>query len=262
VIVAFSRATHQQLLECIRVCRDHGVAVDVIPRLFEFLDGVRSLGQVGGLPVLSLGTPRLGGPSQLAKRGFDVLGASLCLLLMAPAMLAIAIAIKVETRGPVFFRQPRAGRDSTVFELLKFRSMYRDAEERKLEYLASNDVADGVMFKIYEDPRITRVGRFLRRLSLDELPQLINVVRGEMSLVGPRPLILPESEALAEDWHMRRLQLRPGLTGPWQIYGRSETPFQEMVRLDYQYVAGWSLARDVEILMSTIPAVLSGRGAY
>jgi exopolysaccharide biosynthesis polyprenyl glycosylphosphotransferase len=262
VIVAFSRASHEQLLECIRVCRDRKVAVDVIPRLFEFLDGVRSLAQVGGLPVLSLGTPRLGGASQAAKRLLDVIVSSLCLVMMAPGILLIAIAIKVESRGPVFFRQARAGRDGTVFHLLKFRSMYRDADERKLEHLASNDVTDGVMFKIHDDPRITRVGRTLRRLSLDELPQLINVLRGEMSLVGPRPLILPETEALAEDWHLRRLQLRPGLTGPWQIYGRSETPFQEMVRFDYQYVAGWSLARDVEILLATLPAVLSGRGAY
>jgi exopolysaccharide biosynthesis polyprenyl glycosylphosphotransferase len=262
VIVAFSRASHEQLLECIRVCRDRKVAVDVIPRLFEFLDGVRSLGQVGGLPVLSLGTPRLGGASQAAKRGLDVLVSSLLLVMLAPGLLLVAIAIKIESRGPVFFRQQRAGRDGAVFHLLKFRSMYRDAEERKLEHMASNDVTDGVMFKIHDDPRITRVGRTLRRLSLDELPQLFNVLRGEMSLVGPRPLILPETEALAEDWHLRRLQLRPGLTGPWQIYGRSETPFQEMVRFDYQYVAGWSLARDVEILLATLPAVLSGRGAY
>ncbi len=262
VIVAFSRATHQQLLECIRVCRDQSVAVDVIPRLFEFLDGVRSLGQVGGLPVLSLGTPRLGGASQAAKRALDVIVSSILLVMLAPALLVVAIAIKLESRGPVFFRQARAGRDGAVFHLLKFRSMYRDAEERKLEHMSSNDVTDGVMFKIHDDPRITRVGRTMRRLSLDELPQLINVLRGEMSLVGPRPLILPETEALAEDWHLRRLQLRPGLTGPWQIYGRSETPFQEMVRFDYQYVAGWSLARDVEILLATLPAVLSGRGAY
>jgi lipopolysaccharide/colanic/teichoic acid biosynthesis glycosyltransferase len=128
--------------------------------------------------------------------------------------------------------------------------------------VAENDVTDGVMFKIHRDPRITRVGRLLRRYSLDEVPQLINVLRGDMSLVGPRPLIRPESDALAEGWHLRRLELRPGVTGPWQVYGRSDSPFQEMVRLDYQYVAGWSLARDLEILLATIPAVLSGRGAY
>ena len=118
------------------------------------------------------------------------------------------------------------------------------------------------MFKIREDPRVTRVGRLLRRFSLDELPQLFNVLTGEMSLVGPRPLIFPETDALQEHWHLRRLELRPGLTGPWQIYGRSQSPFQEMVRFDYQYVAGWSLARDIEILLATLPAVISGRGAY
>ena len=140
--------------------------------------------------------------------------------------------------------------------------MYVDAEERKAELEELNEAGDGVMFKIREDPRVTRVGRFIRRFSLDELPQLFNVLRGEMSLVGPRPLIFPETAALDEDWHLRRLELRPGLTGPWQVYGRSQSPFQEMVRFDYQYVAGWSLARDIEILLATIPAVVSGRGAY
>ena len=138
--------------------------------------------------------------------------------------------------------------------MLKFRSMYKDAALRLN--------GDGVLAKCREDPRTTRVGRFLRRFSLDELPQLLNVVRGEMSLVGPRPLVLEESATLDESWHVRRFDLRPGLTGPWQIQGRSDTPFQERIRLDYQYVAGWSLARDVEILLATIPAVLAGRGAY
>jgi len=149
-----------------------------------------------------------------------------------------------------------------MFGIFKFRSMYADAEVRKREYAALNEADDGVMFKIRHDPRITRVGRLLRRLSLDELPQLFNVVVGDMSLVGPRPLISAETDALDTEWQTRRLDLRPGMTGPWQIQGRSETPFQEMVRLDYQYVSGWSLARDVEILLATVPAVLSGRGAY
>jgi exopolysaccharide biosynthesis polyprenyl glycosylphosphotransferase len=262
VIIAFSRASHEQLLECIRACRDHGVAIDVVPRLFEFLDGVRALDQLGGLPLLSIGTPRLSRSSQLAKRGLDLAVASAALLFMLPLLAAVAVAIKLDSRGPVLFRQQRAGRRGDVFGLFKFRSMYTDAEERKPELSAVNDLSDGVMFKIHADPRVTRVGRFLRRYSLDELPQLWNVVRGEMSLVGPRPLILPETDALAEAWHLRRLELRPGLTGPWQINGRSQTPFHEMVRFDYQYVAGWSLARDVEILLATLPAVLSGRGAY
>jgi exopolysaccharide biosynthesis polyprenyl glycosylphosphotransferase len=262
VIIAFSRASHEQLLESIRGCRDAGVSVDVVPRLFEFLDGVRALEQVGGLPLLSIGAPVLTSASLAAKRVLDVVGSLALLIVLSPAMIATAIAIKLESRGPVFFRQPRAGRGNTSFQLIKFRSMYVDAEERKAEMETLNEAGDGVMFKIRKDPRVTRVGRFLRRFSLDELPQLFNVLRGEMSLVGPRPLIFPETAALDENWHLRRLELRPGLTGPWQVYGRSQSPFQEMVRFDYQYVAGWSLARDIEILLATLPAVVSGRGAY
>jgi exopolysaccharide biosynthesis polyprenyl glycosylphosphotransferase len=262
VIIAFSRASHEELLECMRGCRDHGVSIDVVPRLFEFLDGVRALDHLGGLPLLSIGTPRLSRSSQLAKRALDIVVAGSALIAMLPLILVIAIAIKLDSRGPLLFRQQRAGRGREVFELLKFRSMYVGADERKPELASDNDLTDGVMFKMHADPRVTRVGRILRRYSLDELPQLWNVVRGQMSLVGPRPLILPETEALAEAWHLRRLELRPGLTGPWQINGRSQTPFHEMVRFDYQYVAGWSLARDIEILLATMPAVISGRGAY
>jgi exopolysaccharide biosynthesis polyprenyl glycosylphosphotransferase len=262
VIIAFSRASHEELLESIRACRDAGVAIDVVPRLFEFLDGVRALDQVGGLPLLSIGAPMLTSASMAAKRGLDVLVSSLLLILLAPVMLALALAIKIESRGPIFFRQPRAGRGNTSFQLIKFRSMYVNAEQRKKEFEGLNEASDGVMFKIREDPRVTRIGRTLRRFSLDELPQLFNVLKGEMSLVGPRPLIFPETAALDEVWHLRRLELRPGLTGPWQVYGRSQSPFQEMVRFDYQYVAGWSLARDIEILLATVPAVMSGRGAY
>jgi exopolysaccharide biosynthesis polyprenyl glycosylphosphotransferase len=228
--------------------------VDVVPRLFEFLDGVRALDQVGGLPLLSIGTPHLTRSSKIAKRALDVTVALALILALLPLVAVIAIAITVESRGPVFFRQPRVGRGLAGFDMLKFRSMYVDAP------LRLND--DGVMVKGREDPRITKVGRLLRRLSLDEMPQLVNVLRGDMSLVGPRPLIQQEAATLDESWHARRFDLRPGMTGPWQIQGRSETPFQEMIRLDYQYVAGWSLARDIEILMATVPAVLSGRGAY
>jgi lipopolysaccharide/colanic/teichoic acid biosynthesis glycosyltransferase len=177
-------------------------------------------------------------------------------------MLATAIAVKVNSKGPIFFHQARAGRRNRSFNLIKFRSMYVDAEQRKADFDRMNESDDGVMFKIRDDPRVTRVGRVLRRFSIDELPQLFNVLKGDMSLVGPRPLIFSEAEALEERWHLRRSELRPGITGPWQVYGRSQSPFQEMVRFDYQYVAGWSLARDVELLLETLPAVLSGRGAY
>ena len=177
-------------------------------------------------------------------------------------MIAIAIAIKIESRGPVFFRQPRAGRGNTSFKLIKFRSMYIDAEQRKEELDELNEADDGVMFKIREDPRVTRVGRFIRRFSIDELPQLFNVLQGRDEPGRPATADLPRDRRPGEHWHLRRLELRPGLTGPWQVYGRSQSPFQEMVRFDYQYVAGWSLARDIEILLATLPAVLSGRGAY
>jgi len=262
VIVAFSRATHAQLLSCMRVCWDNGVAIDVIPRLFELLDGARRIDRLGGIPVLSIDTPNLGRTARGAKRALDVATAGATLVALSPFALLLALAIKLDSRGPVLFGQLRAGRDGKPFRLFKFRSMRTGSDRLKAELASLNDVDDGVMFKIHDDPRFTRLGRLLRRSSLDELPQLWNVLLGHMSLVGPRPLVLPENAALAEPWHARRLDLRPGMTGPWQVHGRSNIPFEDMLRLDYQYVAGWSLSRDVEILLSTIPAVLSGRGAY
>lgn len=262
VIIAFSRASHQQLLSCIRVCRDHRTAVDIVPRLFELLDGARSLNQIGGLPLLSLGAPPLSSVARAAKRCLDVVVAVTLLVVLSPLLLLVSIGIKLTSRGPVLFRQTRVGRGDTEFGVYKFRTMYTDAEERKAGLQQANEASDGVMFKIKRDPRITPIGGILRRTSLDELPQLLNVVKGEMSLVGPRPLILSEARAAGPAWHARRLDLRPGITGLWQISGRSDLPFQEMVQFDYQYVSGWSLARDIEILLATIPVVLSGRGAY
>ena len=254
VMVAFSRVHHEELLEVLRVCRDSGIAVDVVPRLFEFLDGARTMDQIGGLPLLSIDIPIFSRPSHLAKRVLDIFGAGLALLMLSPMLIAIAIAIKLDSRGPVLFRQRRSGRGGEFFTLLKFRSMRTDATVEVR--------GDGAIVKARDDDRVTRVGRFIRRFSLDEAPQLFNVLRGDMSLVGPRPLVIAEAEALHLDWHARRADLRPGLTGPWQVAGRSNIPFQEMIRFDYQYVAGWSLARDIEILLATVPTVLSGRGAY
>ena len=190
----------------------------------------------------------------MAKRALDIFGAGLALLMLSPMLIAIAVAIKLDSRGPVLFRQRRSGRGGEFFTLLKFRSMRTDATVEVR--------GDGAIVKGRDDDRVTRVGRFIRRFSLDEAPQLINVLQGDMSLVGPRPLVIAEAEALHLDWHARRADLRPGLTGPWQVAGRSNIPFQEMIRFDYQYVAGWSLARDIEILLATVPTVLSGRGAY
>lgn len=262
VIIAFSRASHQQLLGCIRTCRDQGVAVDIVPRLFELIDSGPALTQVGGLPLLSIRSPRLTKTSRAAKRILDLVISIVLLVALSPVLLLVAIAIKIDSRGPILFRQVRTGRGGTEFNVYKFRSMFKDADKRKRQFEDENEATDGVMFKIKRDPRITRVGRLIRRTSVDELAQLLNVVRGDMSLVGPRPLILDESKFAAQSWHARRLDLRPGITGPWQVSGRSDLPFQEMVRFDYQYVSGWSLARDIEILLATIPVVLSGRGAY
>jgi len=262
VMVAFSRAGHEELLGCIRTCRDQGIPVDVVPRLFELLDGARKVNQIGGMPLLSLDTPSFSGTSRAAKRALDIAAAGIGLAMLSPLLLLIALLIKLESRGPILFSQERMGRGESVFRLLKFRSMLAGSDARKELLLAENDISDGVMFKIHADPRVTRVGRVLRRLSLDEIPQLFNVLRGEMSLVGPRPLVLLEARALPAGWQARRVDLRPGLTGPWQVAGRSDIPFDEMISFDYLYVSGWSLARDVEILLATVPAVLSGRGAY
>jgi exopolysaccharide biosynthesis polyprenyl glycosylphosphotransferase len=262
VIIAFSRASHQELLSSIRTCRDRRINVDVVPRLFELVEAVQAMSQIGGLPLISIGAPPLSAGSRVAKRLLDLLVSATMLLLLSPVLLLIALAIKLDSRGPVFFRQVRAGRDQRPFKVIKFRTMFKDADARKAEFEKENEATDGVMFKIKRDPRITRVGALLRKTSLDELPQLFNVLTGEMSLVGPRPLILREAEQAAHSWHARRLDLRPGITGLWQVSGRSDLPFQEMVRFDYQYVSGWSLARDIEILLATIPVVLSRRGAY
>jgi exopolysaccharide biosynthesis polyprenyl glycosylphosphotransferase len=254
VMIAFTRASHEDLLHALRVCRDAGVTVDVVPRLFEFLDGARLVDEIGGMPLLSIQVPCFSRLSHATKRALDICLASIALLTFAPILLAICVAIKLDTPGPIFFKQARAGRRGRYFTLYKFRSM------RMGSNILLRD--DGAIVKTPDDARVTRVGQFLRRFSLDEFPQLLNIVKGDMSLVGPRPLVVAEHDALTEVWQGRRADLRPGLTGPWQVAGRSHIPFHDMVRFDYQYVAGWSLARDIEILLATVPAVLTGRGAY
>jgi exopolysaccharide biosynthesis polyprenyl glycosylphosphotransferase len=253
VIIAFTRSSHEQLLHCIRVCRDAGVTVDIVPRLFEFLDGARTE-QIGGMPLLSIAVPSMSRLSRACKRVLDILGSGAILLALSPLMAVVAVAIKLDSPGPVLFRQRRPGQGGKLFTVFKFRSMRVDA--------GVEVGANGAIVKQKGDARVTRTGRFIRRFSLDEAPQLFNVLRGDMSLVGPRPLLLVEHDALTEAWQSRRADLRPGLTGPWQISGRSQIDLEERVRLDYQYVSGWSLARDIEILIATVPAVLSGRGAY
>jgi exopolysaccharide biosynthesis polyprenyl glycosylphosphotransferase len=253
LMIAFTRASHEDLLHCVRLCRDAGVAVDIVPRLFEFLDGARYLEQIGGIPLVSIQVPEFSRHSQILKRGLDIVVAGILLLAVLPLMIVIAVAIKLDSRGPVFFTQVRVGRGGRHFRLLKFRSMRVGSAVLVRE--------DGAIVKEAWDERVTRVGRVLRRFSVDEAPQLLNVLWGDMSMVGPRPLVLAEAAALTQEWQSRRADLRPGLTGPWQVSGRSHIPFADMIKLDYQYVAGWSLARDLEILLATFPAVLTGRGA-
>jgi exopolysaccharide biosynthesis polyprenyl glycosylphosphotransferase len=194
------------------------------------------------------------------KRAVDLLLAVSTIIVASPILAGIAIAVKIDSSGPVFYRQRRLGKDSVPFEMLKFRSMCQDAEHM-LTVLRDRNEATGPLFKIRQDPRITRVGRFLRRFSLDELPQLFNVLRGEMSLVGPRPP-LPDEVSKYEEWQLARLQALPGMTGLWQVSGRSEVPFNDMVRLDLHYVRNWSFGLDLEIMLRTIPAVLANHGAY
>jgi lipopolysaccharide/colanic/teichoic acid biosynthesis glycosyltransferase len=187
VIIAFTRSGHDDLLRCIRVCWDNQVAIDIVPRLFEFLDGARALDQIGGMPMLSITVPRLSRASRGLKRGADILLSGLGLLVLSPLLIGVAIGIKLDSRGPVMFRQKRVGRNGKEFSIFKFRSMFADAEARKAELAKLNEANDGVMFKIRKDPRITRIGSFLRKSSIDELPQLINVLIGQMSLVMRAP---------------------------------------------------------------------------
>jgi lipopolysaccharide/colanic/teichoic acid biosynthesis glycosyltransferase len=233
------------------------VHVSIVPALYQVLGSSVTVDSVDGSAVFGLKSFRLTRSSFFVKRLFDSIGACLILLVGAPVMAAIALAIRFDSSGPVLFRQRRIGRDGREFIVFKFRTMVANAEVLKVNLEARNEAADG-FFKIREDPRITRVGRLLRRSSLDELPQLLNVLRGEMSLVGPRPLI-PEEDARVEGWHRRRLELMPGMTGPWQVLGSSRVPLREMVALDYLYVAHWTLWTDIKLMLRTVPHVLASR---
>jgi exopolysaccharide biosynthesis polyprenyl glycosylphosphotransferase len=215
---------------------------------------------VDGLPMMHIEHPRLGGARRLVKSVFDVTVAALLLVLAAPLFLAIAAMIKLDSPGPVFFRQTRVGRHGETFAMFKFRTMYVDAELR-LEAMREQNEHNGVLFKIRADPRVTRLGRVLRRYSLDELPQLINVMLGDMSLVGPRPPLPAEVEQYPQDMR-RRLVVKPGMTGLWQVSGRSDLSWDESIRLDLRYVENWSLTADLVILMRTAMVVLRGSGAY
>jgi exopolysaccharide biosynthesis polyprenyl glycosylphosphotransferase len=238
----------------------HHVQLIVIPSLSDISSGRMMMRPLGGLPLVHVEEPQSLGASRGLKRAFDLVGATLLMLVAAPVMLATALTIRLEDRGPVLFRQTRVGRDGGLFDCFKFRSMVVDAEARMASVTHLND-NDGVLFKCKEDPRITRVGRLIRRVSLDELPQLFNVLRGEMSLVGPRPALPSEVERYPDDAR-RRLHVRPGITGLWQVSGRSDLSWDDAVRLDLYYVDNWSIVQDLVIIARTIKAVLSSRGAY
>jgi exopolysaccharide biosynthesis polyprenyl glycosylphosphotransferase len=215
---------------------------------------------VGGLPLLHIDPPRHVRARRRAKRVFDVVFTCALLVAVAPVLLFIALSVKLHDQGPVLFRQTRTGRDGLEFPCLKFRTMVVDAEDR-LAGLHAEQGLNGLLFKMENDPRITRPGRWLRRFSLDELPQLFNVLRGDMSLVGPRPP-LPSEVAAYDGLTRRRLHVRPGMTGLWQVSGRSDLSWTEAIRLDLYYVDNWSMVQDVSILAKTLGAVLGSRGAY
>jgi exopolysaccharide biosynthesis polyprenyl glycosylphosphotransferase len=262
VILAFSQAGHEEYLAVARICAEHAVRVNIVPRLFEVLSSRAGVDDLEGIPLLDVAQVELSQLNMLIKRAFDLLIGGLITLVCLPLLGLIALAIKLDSRGPVFYRQERMGRNGKVFRVLKFkfRSMVVGAEQLR-EQLAEQNEYSGPMFKIKEDPRVTRVGAWLRRTSLDELPQLFNVLRGDMSLVGPRPLWVEEA-AQCRGWTKKRLHITPGMTGLWQVMGRSDIPFDEMVKLDYFYVTGWSLGWDIRLLFETVPAVLGRRGAY
>jgi exopolysaccharide biosynthesis polyprenyl glycosylphosphotransferase len=256
VVVAPTHQGGEDVVDIIRLATACGVRVAVFPRMLEVIGTSVEFDDIGGQMLLGVRGSGLSPSSQLLKRSFDIVAAGGVVILLAPALLGIALAIKVSSRGPILFRQTRVGRHRREFQMLKFRTMVRGADERKHEVLQLNQAAP--MFKIANDPRTTRVGRFLRRRSLDELPQLFNVLLGDMSIVGPRPLI-PEEDRLFSGWQRRRYHVAPGITGPWQILGSSRVPLSDMVTIDYLYCANWSLWLDAKILARTIPYVFSRR---
>jgi len=260
LIITDSDFGERELLEIVDQAHRRGVQVRIAPKATELLTQRAEFVPGQGIPLFELRPPAFVGLDWVVKRGFDLVVSGLVLVAGLPLWLGIAVAVKVSSRGPVLYRDRRVGLGEQEFGMLKFRTMYADAAGQQAELEASNE-ADGPLFKMREDPRVTSVGAVLRRLSLDEIPQLWNVLRGEMSLVGPRPLPLRDFERL-EQWHRKRYLVLPGVTGLWQISGRSNLDFDDLVRLDFYYLENWSIWLDISILLKTVPAVLSGRGAY
>lgn len=260
VILAEAGLDERDVLDVVALAHGRGVKVRLAPATTELLvqRGEYVPGQ--GAPLFELRPPVLSGWDWAVKRTFDVVVSVLVGAVFLPLWLLVALAIRLDSRGPVFYVDRRVGVGEREFGMLKFRTMVADAPQRQAELEAANE-AEGALFKIRDDPRVTRVGRVLRRFSLDEIPQILNVLRGEMSLVGPRPLPLRDYRLL-EDWHRARYAVLPGMTGLWQISGRSGLTFDDLVRLDFTYIENWSIWLDITIIARTIPAVLTGRGAY
>lgn len=260
VFVASSAMSAEEMTHVTKAVRLEGVEVRVTATLPQVLSSRLSVQPLAGVTALSLRPVRLTGPQALAKRIFDLAISGAGVVLLSPFLLAIAVAVKATSSGPVLYRQRRVGQRGRPFTMLKFRTM-RTGADSEIDRLRTQHGVSDLMFKLRDDPRVTSAGHLLRRFSLDELPQLINVLRGEMSLVGPRPP-LPEEVTAYEDWQFDRLEVPPGLTGLWQVSGRSELSFEECVRLDLFYIENWSLAYDLFILAKTLPVLLSQRGAF
>jgi exopolysaccharide biosynthesis polyprenyl glycosylphosphotransferase len=263
VIFAFGPSPDSAMLPVLDMLADDNVQIDIVPRLFELIGPNVDIHSVEGLPLLALRPARLARSSLLIKRAMDLVTSLCALAVLTPVFAVVALAIRLDSPGPVFFRQVRVGASGRPFRIWKFRTMVAGADARKLEVAHLNkhlqDGGDPRMFKIANDPRATSVGRWLRRYSLDELPQLINVLVGQMSLVGPRPLIVEEHSHVT-DWAKRRSTLRPGITGLWQVLGRDEIPFEEMVRLDFLYVTNWSVRNDLYLIARTLRVVAAKGG--
>lgn len=263
VIIAFSEADSETLLDLASRCNKMGVECSIIPRLFEVITNEISVTEIGGIPLIKLREKRIGGYKLVLKTIEDYALSVIILLLTWPILLVTAAAIKLDSPGPVFFKHRRVGKNGKYFNCIKFRSMVDGAHTMQAE-LVENDGGNEhgwLCWKKPSDPRITRVGKWIRKFSIDELPQIFNVLAGQMSLVGPRPHIKEEVENYKE-WHRQRLNVKPGITGLWQVSGRSDLPFDEMIKLDLFYIEQWSLWMDIKILLRTVSAVLSSNGAY
>lgn len=246
--------------ELIQQLRKFDVQIKIIPDMYNMMTTSIEFGQINALPYVTLVKTPMRGVGQIIKRLFDVVVTSILLVFVSPILIITAISIKLDSKGPVLYRQQRIGKNGQMLHMFKFRSMIVNADEQK-ELLDAQNEADGPVFKIKNDPRVTKVGRFIRKYSIDELPQLFNVLKGEMSLVGPRPPVPSEVEKYG-DWEWRRLEVVPGITGLWQVSGRSDLSFQQWVNLDVYYIENWSLVLDLKILLKTVPTVLKGEGAY